>query len=368
MTQPPATSARTLDAVPGDLTYQSAATWAGGAVRYFGTRVDPPRPQPGQQMTLTHYFEALQTPPRGWSFFVHIVDPNTGAMRVNADHEIQGGALPLERWPVGRIVPDEHTVIVPPGAARLVLGFWKGESRLEVDQPDAHDGQMRALGPVLSAAEDPLPEYHARRAAHPPTIDGDLGDPVWQSAEAVQLRGSFDGREPTFRTTARLLYDDRFLYVAFDVEDPDVWGTLKSRDDPLYTQEVVEIFLDADGDGRTYNEIEVSPNNVVFDAYFPARRQGMDLSFDSKATTAVKVRGTLNDPSDRDEGWTVEMRIPYAPLAQVPHAPPQPGDRWRFNLYRLEHVGRSRVEGQAFSPLYVGDFHNLARFAWLVFE
>ncbi|HYX90877.1 MAG TPA: hypothetical protein VE782_04910, partial [Myxococcaceae bacterium] len=65
---------------------------------------------------------------------------------------------------------------------------------------------------------------------------------------------------------------------------------------------------------------------------------------------------------------TVEMRIPYAPLAQVPHVPPQPGDRWRFNLYRLEHVGRSRVEGQAFSPLYVGDFHNLARFAWLVFE
>jgi hypothetical protein len=44
------------------------------------------------------------------------------------------------------------------------------------------------------------------------------------------------------------------------------------------------------------------------------------------------------------------------------------GDRWRFNLYRLEHVGRRAVEGQSFSPLFVGDFHQLSRFGWLVFD
>jgi hypothetical protein len=52
----------------------------------------------------------------------------------------------------------------------------------------------------------------------------------------------------------------------------------------------------------------------------------------------------------------------------VPHVPPQPGDKWRFNLYRLEHHGRKQVEGQAFSPLFIGDFHALPRFAWLVFQ
>jgi hypothetical protein len=94
----------------------------------------------------------------------------------------------------------------------------------------------------------------------------------------------------------------------------------------------------------------------------------MDLSWDSGLKSAVKIRGTLNDPSDRDQGWSVEMRIPMARLAEVPHLPPRRGDRWRFNLYRLEHLDRKRVEGQAFSPLFVGDFHYLPRFGWLVFE
>jgi hypothetical protein len=67
-------------------------------------------------------------------------------------------------------------------------------------------------------------------------------------------------------------------------------------------------------------------------------------------------------------GWSVELRIPLARLAQVPHLPPKPGDRWRFNLYRLEHLGRKQVEGQSFSPLFQGDFHNLPRFGWLVFD
>jgi len=52
----------------------------------------------------------------------------------------------------------------------------------------------------------------------------------------------------------------------------------------------------------------------------------------------------------------------------VPHVPPQPGDRWRFNLYRLEMPDRKSAQGQAYSPLFVGDFHAVDRFAWLVFE
>ncbi|MET0400974.1 MAG: carbohydrate-binding family 9-like protein, partial [Cystobacter sp.] len=188
------------------------------------------------------------------------------------------------------------------------------------------------------------------------------------AATPVVLRGSFDGRPVALRTEARLTYDDQHLYVAFDVEDPDVWGTLREKDQPLYTQEVVEVFLDANADGRTYNELQVSPHNVHFDAYFPARRQGMDLSWDSGMTSGVKVRGTLDDASDRDEGWRVEMKILLARLAEVPHLPPRVGDRWRFNLYRLEHPGRKGEEGQSFSPLFVGDFHALPRFGWLVFD
>jgi len=366
-TTPTGTAGRTLDAPPGDLTYTSGATWGGGAIRYLGSKVTPAQPQPGQKTTLTHYFQALRQPPAGWGLFTHVVDPQSGAMLINADHPVAGGALPLERWPVGRIVEDTHVIDAPAAQARVMLGFWQGDQRLPVDQPQARDDLNRMLGPFVGAAPQALPEYRVPRTTSPPKIDGDLSDAVWNAAPSVELVGSLRGERPPLRTTAKLLYDDEHLYVAFDAEDPDVWGTLMNRDDPIYGQEVVEIFIDANADGRTYNELEVSPNNVIFDAYFPARRQGMDLSWDSKMESAVTVQGTLNDDSDRDEGWRVEMRIPFATLAEVPR-PPQPGDRWRFNLYRLDLPDRKRQMGQAFSPLQVPDFHHLPRFGWLVFQ
>jgi hypothetical protein len=360
-----------LDRVPEDLTYRSGATWNGGTIVYFGSRVSPPAVLPGQTVTLAHYFQAIRPPPVGFRFFAHLTDSGTGEMALNTDHEIQDGALPLESWPVGKVVEDVHAIRLPPTetrSLRLVLGFWQGDRRLPVDQRSAEDGQNRMLGPVLQAKSDSVPEYHVHKTKKPPVIDGRLDDQVWKSAAPVELVRSLDGSKPSLRTVARLLYDDKHLYVAFDCEDPDVWGTLRNRDDPIYNEEVVEIFLDANADGKTYNEIEVSPNNTIFDAYFPARRQGMDLSWDSGVKSAVQVSGTLNDPSDKDQGWTVEMQIPIARLAEVPHVPPRPGDRWRFNLYRLEHLNRKAVEGQAFSPLFVGDFHHLPRFGWLVFE
>ncbi|HEX8825086.1 MAG TPA: carbohydrate-binding family 9-like protein [Archangium sp.] len=365
---PPPTQARVLDTAPQNLTYRSGATFGGGAVRYLGTRITPPAAAPGQTVQLAHYFEALRAMPQGWEFFVHVVDPATGQMMINADHGFAGGAAPLGSWPVGKVVEDVHTVPMPPAPGRVVLGFWRGDERLPVDEPKSHSGDNRMLGPQLGGGLPSLPEYTARRASKAPVIDGELNDAVWKDAAPVVLRGSFDGRQPSLRTEARLAYDDQHLYVAFDAEDPDIWGTLRKRDEPIYEQEVVEVFLDANADGRTYNELQVSPHNVTFDAYFPARRQGMDLSWDSGMTTAVKVRGTLDDPSDRDEGWRVELKIPFARLAQVPNTPPKKGERWRFNAYRLEHVERQQVEGQSFSPLFVGDFHALPRFGWLVFE
>jgi hypothetical protein len=360
---------RTLEALPGDLTYSSGATFGGGAVAYLGSRVTPAQASPGQSVMLSHYFKALRPAPQGYGFFVHIIDPATGQMLMNADHEFQQGLAPLGTWPVGKIVEDTHTVPMPQVPARVVLGFWRDDERLPVDDPTAHDGSNRMWGPKLGGGEAPsLPEYKVQRAKKPPVIDGALDDEVWKEATGVVLRGSFDGRPVALRTEARLVYDDTNLYVSFDAEDPDVWGTLLKRDDPIYNEEVVEVFLDANADGKTYNELQVSPHNVIFDAYFPARRQGMDTGWDSGMKTAVKVRGTIDNPSDRDERWTAELQIPFARLAEVPNVPPKKGDRWRFNLYRLEHLGRSSVEGQSFSPTFVGDFHALPRFGWLIFE
>jgi hypothetical protein len=336
-------------------------------VVYLGSRVTPAQAAPGQPVMLAHYFQAVRPPPPDFKFFVHVIDPASGQMLMNADHEFQGGLAPLSAWPVGKVMEDTHTLPMPSGVARVVLGFWRGDERLPVDEPRAQDGTNRVLGPKLGS-EPELPEYKVHRAKKPPVIDGALDDEAWKEATAVVLHGSFDGRPVALRTEARLAYDDTNLYVSFDAEDPDIWGTLLKRDDPIYNEEVVEVFLDANADGRTYNELQVSPHNVIFDAYFPARRQGMDTSWDSGMKTAVKLLGTIDNPSDRDERWTVEMQIPFARLAQVPNVPPKKGDRWRFNMYRLEHLDRRGVEGQSFSPVFVGDFHALPRFGWLTFD
>ncbi|MHC4948610.1 MAG: carbohydrate-binding family 9-like protein, partial [Planctomycetota bacterium] len=54
--------------------------------------------------------------------------------------------------------------------------------------------------------------------------------------------------------------------------------------------------------------------------------------------TAVHVDGTLNDPSDTDTGWSVELALPWSTLAEFAHtpAPPEPGDVWRMNFSRVE--------------------------------
>lgn len=366
---PPPGEVRALESAPEDLTFRSGATFAGGAVVYLGSRLTPARPAPGQPVRVEHYFKATRPLPERWDFFTHVLDPASGQMLANLDHPFQQGAAPLGTWPVGKVVVDEYTLVAPAQPARLALGFWREDTRLPVDDPRSQDGENRMWGPELggSALPEP-PEYVAKRVSRPPKVDGVLDDEAWKAAAPVVLRGSLDGRSLELRTQARLVWDDSSLYVAFEVEDPDVWGTYKERDQPLYEQEVVEVFLDANGDGRTYNELQVSPHNVIFDAYFPARRQGMDLGWDSGVKTAVQVRGTLDDASDKDEGWTVELQVPVARLAEVPHVPPRKGDRWRFNLYRLEHRGRRQVEGHAFSPLFVGDFHALPRFGWLVFD
>src|SRR6185503_5363806 len=98
----------------------------------------------------------------------------------------------------------------------------------------------------------------------------------------------------------------------------------RAADGPIYEDEVVELFLDADGDGRTYHELEVSPAGTTFDAAFEAPRRGMDLGWASGLASAVAVDGTLDDPAP-DRGLTVELSVPWRSLRDLPH-PPRAGD------------------------------------------
>ncbi len=353
----------------------STASFGGGAIRLLGTDIRPDPAARGQPLRITHYFEAVKPLDQSWKLFVHVQNAAAPGILINADHIPVEEIYPTNLWKAGQIIEDTYTVHVPadaPAELAVYIGFYRFNDRLPVDERGTHDGSNRVPSARVKVSGDVpgLPKYTAPKLTAPVQIDGELSDEGWK---AVPSTGAFvrtgDGSVPRYRTEAKLAWDDEALYVAFEARDEDVWAKYDTNDQPIYEEEVVEVFLDADGDGRTYNELQVSPRNVQFDAYFPARRQGMDLGWQSGMTSAVKIDGTLNDPSDTDRGWTAELRIPVKNLAKVPRWPPQPGDTWRFNLYRLEwHSDRRVNEGASFSPPLVGDFHHLPRFGTLEFR
>lgn len=214
------------------------------------------------------------------------------------------------------------------------------------------------------------PEYTCYRAAQPIVIDGVLDDPPWRGAPAVELVLADSGGTPKQRTTARLLWDDDYLYVAFHCEDRDIWGITTERDQDIYNQEVVEVFIDADADGRGYVEIEVSPLNAVLDLfmlYHEDRKRGL-WDWDSEGMrTAVVVDGDPTRRGTPDKSWTVEMAIPMMDFFTAPHLPPRPGDVWLLNLYRIDRA----VDGDeysAWSPPGRINYHTPSRFGRLVFS
>jgi hypothetical protein len=86
----------------------------------------------------------------------------------------------------------------------------------------------------------PIPEYTIAKCAHPLTIDGKLTEPEWLAAP---LTSKFvhiaDGTAARFSTQAKFLWDDQYLYIGFICDDPDVWATLKNRDESLYKGEEI---------------------------------------------------------------------------------------------------------------------------------
>ena len=194
--------------------------------------------------------------------------------------------------------------------------------------------------PALLAAQHQVPLYRAARTLDTVRVDGRLSEFTWAALPRV---GRFsDIRRPGDKapaaTEAAMAWDDQNLYVAFACHDAEPWGTMFERDSRLWEQEVVEVFLDPDGDGKNYPELEVTPHNVVVDLLIPAPRSGAD--------TAAKwnIQGLRTAVGKHAGGWTVEMAIPWSSLGQggVTRAP-KSGDRWRVGLYRIERPGGPEV-------------------------
>ena len=231
------------------------------------------------------------------------------------------------------------------------------------------------LVPTFTAAQ--VQEYTVKRAATPIQIDGILSEPDWSGAALTEPFLLY-GRNAHFRTQAKLLWDDSYLYVGFICEDTDVWSSFTKRDSYLYQNDVVEVFLDPDGDGLNYAEIEVSPLNIVADLlldkpYSAGGHGNWGWNLDSMLT-GVTVNGTVNVRDSLDTLWTCEMALPFeglAPIASSMSFPPQAGDSWRGNLFRQDYLRTptSSVEPTSWSATdSAHGFHVPSTFGTITFS
>jgi hypothetical protein len=216
-----------------------------------------------------------------------------------------------------------------------------------------------------------MPTYRCRKTRKAPAVDGAIDPKVWGLAQPVEMVLTDSGKAPLQPTEARMLYDDEFLYAAFHCVDSDIWGALPNRNDPIYDEEVVEVFLDTSRRRHCYMEFEVSPLNVVFAAYILNDPrcppfQGLTQWNCRGLRTAVHVEREMTPRGRVGKFWNCEMAIPFDQLHDAPHIPPEPGDRWRANLYRIDRAPQ-RVECSAWSPTGVLNYHRPEKFGELLF-
>lgn len=370
---------------PAELTPRLDVPLGGGQVVYLGNAIDHTAVVPGQIVRVTHYWQVVQPVGPGWRVFALLRGAPGSADFMNlpaTDMELGHGPA---RWQKGDVIEDVQDIVLRPDwrspTATLTVGLIEvGQhgvgDRMAASGPHTLDRAVvaRAIDVDLSKAPPPPGTVHVPRAVGPIAIDGVASEPAWATAatspELVTAEGSAD---PVGKATAKLTWDDQFLYAFVSVTDTDIVSEYKNHDDPLWKADCVELFVDADANRRGYIELQVNPNNATFDSWFAVTRaQGGDPSWDSGMQTAVKLRGTTA-PGDTDQGWDAELAIPWQAVkgrdaAMAVRLPPEVGDRWRMNIVRVDvRTGDKNPQASSWNRISSADFHALDRMLTVVF-
>ena len=287
--------------------------------------------------------------------------------------------------------PDEFEM---PAFQRLLTNAigWAAKTGGEV----AAEEESAANSWPFPYPREKIAKYDAHWTNQAPQIDGHLDESCWlRVPQSPRFADLITGETAKFDTRAAVLWDREYLYIGFWIEEPDVQGNFLRRDSPIYRENDVEVFIA----GRdAYYEFEINARNTIYEVFFIWRdafesggfasapefakgrrfngvgfrnhprglRQGFfDWDFPG-IQTAVQIDGTLNDSSDQDRGWTVELAFPWSGMEWLAKSdgrslPPQAGDVWRIDFSRFEKLprrpGRRRTAGWAWSPHGVWDSH-----------
>ena len=241
-------------------------------------------------------------------------------------------------------------------------------------------GSLSANARVRSSAVRPKsgktarfrrPTYNILRASTPITLDGRMDEAAWHEAANM---GPFhftwwkSGKKK--QTVAKLLWDDKYLYVGHICQDEYITARYKNHDDPVARDDCFEVMVAPDPDRpEFYFNIEWNVRGAYIDGH---RANGPKKPSVPWAATGVRIagtfRGTLNDDSDKDRSWTCEVAIPLANFAKyMKRKSLRPGDRWNLNLNR--HGGDTNMQYSQWSRADTSkpSFHTPHRFGQVTF-
>lgn len=234
--------------------------------------------------------------------------------------------------------------------------------------------------------------YHTDQSV---IIDGEMNEKAWVDMPWTEAFVDIEGDQrplPTWATRAKMCWNDDFFIIGATMDEPHIWATLTERDAIMYHDDDFEVFIDPDGDGHHYFEFEMNAFNAIWDLYmlYPYgidNQRNYIMNWDIRGIqTAVHLNGTINDPSDQDSSWSVEIAIPWNTFKDFKSGPhiPKPGEQWRINFSRVDwtmdindgqYVKRTDTEGKplpednwVWSPTGYINMHKPETWGYVQFE
>jgi len=231
---------------------------------------------------------------------------------------------------------------------------------------------------------DKAQAYQCARADKPIVIDGKLDEAAWAKAQQIErfivpsrmdwTTFSMTGpRRARSLTRAKIMWDDKYLYFAAEMEDRDIYCvTGKGHDNSFGTDDIIELFVKPSDAQPWYWEFHVVPSGGTRDYWYARRGAGGDkrwMKYDSGMQGKVTLSGTFDDWTDRDNEWIAEVRIPWAAFDKW-GGRPKVGDDWKFLVSRYDYSVHLEdgCELSAAAPLPWQNYHLFEDYPYLVFR